>query len=140
MKVRSVRLLFVAMLASAVAIVLPAVGIMAADGALAAAQVCGSAGGVNQCTKTTGSGLTLGTLSGWARDDTGGAYTAHEELTGPSGLLKNCGNYQAKNGLTGPTCSYTAGKVAAGNYCSITWFYVGGKWLEKARVCVGVHA
>jgi hypothetical protein len=140
MKVRSVRLLFVAMLASAVAVVLPAAGIMSADGALAAMQSCGSFHGLNQCTKTTGSGLTLGTISGWAQDNTGGTAPAHEELTGPNGFLHDCPEYSAANGHTGPTCSYTAGKVAAGNYCSTTWFRFGTTYTAEAKTCIGVHA
>jgi hypothetical protein len=137
MRMRSVS--FRAAAVIVLALVLPSAGLLATQPAMAAAQYCGG-NGVFQCVKTTGSGLTLGTLSGWARDLSAGTFTAHEELTGPHGLLRNCSNYTARNGQTGPTCSYSAGRVSAGDYCATTWFLASGQWIEKGHNCVGVHA
>jgi hypothetical protein len=95
------------------------------------------------CASVTGSGLHIGTLSGWDNNTTGTSWSnLHIELTGPNGLIKNCPEFNLPVGYSTPVCSWSPNSnEPAGSYGQTTWQRTGtNSYRNLTGITVGVHA
>lgn len=95
------------------------------------------------CISVTGSGLYIGTLSGWDNNSTGTSWpNLHIELTGPNGLIKNCPEFNLQVGRGSPVCSWSPNhNEPAGTYGQTTWMRTGTNSYRKLTgITVGVHS
>lgn len=81
---------------------------------------------VSECTAVSGSGDFIGTLSGHARgiDLVSNEDRLHIQLyvATTNDTIKNCGTFNlTPTSETGPTCTWSAGDEASGQYCSRVW-------------------
>jgi len=95
------------------------------------------------CISTTGTGLYIGTLSGWVNNTTGTSWAnLHIELYGPNGLIKNCPEFTLQILGRSPVCSWSPNhNEPAGTYGQITWIRTGtNSYRNLTGITVGVHA
>jgi hypothetical protein len=95
------------------------------------------------CISTTGTGLYIGTLSGWGNNATLISYQGvHIELYGPNGLIKNCPDFNLSPGYSTPVCSWSPNhNEPAGTYGQTIWLRTGtNSYRSLSGITVGVHA
>jgi hypothetical protein len=95
------------------------------------------------CISVTGSGLDIGTLSGWDINSTQTSWAnLHIELTGPNGLIKNCPQFTLQVGYESPVCSWSPNHdEPAGTYGQTTWQATGtNSYRDVTGITVGVHS
>ena len=99
---------------------------------------------VQQCTKVSGSGLHINSLSGWAEHlsyDITDYPSVHIELYGPDGHIKNCPSIDDfPPGYVTLTCTWSPNaNEEPGSYCSQTWSLIGTTYKRLAWACIDVH-
>ena len=117
--------------------------VLPTSSAMASGRSCqleaGSLG--DSCVAVSGSGLHVNSVTGSYSNLTASLKSnVHIQLTGPQGVIKNCGQTNvAGNTTTNCTWSPNANEPA-GNYCTTTWQYGGGTYTDIGHACVGVHS
>jgi hypothetical protein len=109
----------------------------------ASAEDCMDGTGVSagECTYIDGVGNTVYYMQGlFINEGYITIYNIHIELTGPSGLIKNCTQVNVVAGTEAPVCQWSPeGPEPFGTYCSYAWEGLGSNnYKEVAKSCVGV--
>jgi hypothetical protein len=111
--------------------------------ALASGQSCQQQanGNLNTCAYVNGSGLHVNYFQGSVNNEGSGDQTnVHIELTGPHGLIQNCGTTTVHS-LATIYCKWSPNaNETAGNYCATSWQLASGKQIERGHACVDVHS
>jgi hypothetical protein len=115
--------------------------VLPANHALASGRSCQTFRSFQTCDNVNGSGLHVNYVQGSLYNGFSDTQpNVHIQISGPKGTLRNCAATSI-NPLQTIYCTWSPNSnEPTGNYCTTSWQYVSGSYVDIGHACVDVHS